>query len=137
MEAMMSTSSDWWRSILHGRLSRRGALKATTATAATVVIAGGPELLHRADAAASRAGVALDPARFVAEDGHASAGRRSFQIEVTVENGSGLLEMDQMEVYGHVTTSGMDSIATDSANSASAYATGHKSAVNAMGVLPD
>ena len=48
-----------------------------------------------------------------------------------------LLEMDQMEVFGHVTTSGMDSIATDSANSASAYATGHKSVVNAMGVYPD
>lgn len=47
------------------------------------------------------------------------------------------LEMDTMEVYGVVTTSGMDSIATDSANSASAYATGHKSAVNAMGVYPD
>ena len=47
------------------------------------------------------------------------------------------LEMDMMEVYGVVTTSGMDSIATDSANSASAYATGHKSAVNAMGVYPD
>jgi alkaline phosphatase len=50
---------------------------------------------------------------------------------------NGLLEMDRMEVYGHVTTSGLDSIATDSANSASAYATGHKAEVNAMGVYPD
>jgi len=33
-----------------------------------------------------------------------------------------------------ITTSGYDSIVTDSANSASAYATGHKSVVNAMGV---
>jgi alkaline phosphatase len=49
----------------------------------------------------------------------------------------GFLEMDTMEWYGHVTTSGMDSISTDSANSASAYATGHKSAVNAMGIYPD
>jgi len=48
-----------------------------------------------------------------------------------------LLEMDRMEVYGHVTTSGLDSIATDSANSASAYATGNKAEVNAMGVYPD
>jgi alkaline phosphatase len=48
-----------------------------------------------------------------------------------------LLEMDRMEVYGHVTTSGLDSIATDSANSASAYATGHKAETNAMGVYPD
>jgi alkaline phosphatase len=48
-----------------------------------------------------------------------------------------MLEMDEMEHYGAVTTSGMDSIATDSANSASAYATGHKAVVNAMGVYPD
>jgi alkaline phosphatase len=36
-----------------------------------------------------------------------------------------------------VATAGTDSIITDSANSASAYATGHKSAVNAMGVYAD
>src|SRR5690606_6749121 len=48
----------------------------------------------------------------------------------------GFLEMDMMDVYGVVTTSGMDSIATDSANSASAYATGHKSAINALVVCP-
>ncbi|MEZ0163361.1 alkaline phosphatase [Kineococcus sp. LSe6-4] len=47
-----------------------------------------------------------------------------------------LLEMDTMDHRGNVTTSGMDSIATDSANSMSAYMTGHKSAVNAMGVYP-
>jgi alkaline phosphatase len=46
----------------------------------------------------------------------------------------GLLEMDQMEQRGLVGTSGVDSIATDSANSMSAYMTGHKSSVNAMGV---
>lgn len=45
-----------------------------------------------------------------------------------------LLEMDRMEFRGLVTTSGADSIATDSANSMSAYMTGHKSSVNAMGV---
>jgi alkaline phosphatase len=42
-----------------------------------------------------------------------------------------------MEATGYVLTSGYDSIATDSANSASAYATGHKSVVNAMGVYAD
>ena len=36
-----------------------------------------------------------------------------------------------------VATAGANSIITDSANSASAYATGHKSAVNAMGVYAD
>src|SRR5262249_20231064 len=48
-----------------------------------------------------------------------------------------MLNMDDMDAYAAVTTSGMESIATDSANSASAYATGHKSVVNAMGVYPD
>ncbi|WP_432544163.1 alkaline phosphatase [Kineococcus sp. SYSU DK002] len=47
-----------------------------------------------------------------------------------------LLEMDTLDHRGNVTTSGCDSIATDSANSMSAYMTGHKSAVNAMGVYP-
>jgi len=46
----------------------------------------------------------------------------------------GLLETDQMDFRGIVTTSGADSISTDSANSMSAYMTGHKSSVNAMGV---
>lgn len=46
----------------------------------------------------------------------------------------GLLEIDRMEYRGLVGTSGVDSIATDSANSMSAYMTGHKSSVNAMGV---
>ncbi|MEK0312765.1 alkaline phosphatase [Cohnella sp. 56] len=49
----------------------------------------------------------------------------------------GWLEMEKMDYMGFVTTSGMDSIVTDSANSASAYATGHKTAVNAEGVYPD
>jgi alkaline phosphatase len=48
-----------------------------------------------------------------------------------------LLEMDQMANVAIVTTSGNDSLVTDSANSASAYATGHKSTVNAMGVYAD
>ncbi|WP_254450536.1 alkaline phosphatase [Cohnella herbarum] len=49
----------------------------------------------------------------------------------------GWLEMEKMDYMGLITTSGMDSIVTDSANSASAYATGHKTAVNAEGVYPD
>lgn len=50
---------------------------------------------------------------------------------------NGEFAMDQMEEIGLVHTSGMDSMITDSANSASAYNTGHKSAVNALGVYPD
>lgn len=45
-----------------------------------------------------------------------------------------LLEMEKLANTALVTTSGYDSLVTDSANAASAYATGHKSVVNAMGV---
>lgn len=44
------------------------------------------------------------------------------------------LEMDNLPMMATVGTSGTDSIITDSANSASAYNTGHKSGVNALGV---
>jgi alkaline phosphatase len=47
------------------------------------------------------------------------------------------LTVDQMEEIGLISTSGIDSIITDSANSASSYNTGHKSAVNALGIYPD
>jgi alkaline phosphatase len=47
---------------------------------------------------------------------------------------NGFLEMDDMDVMTAVTTSGMNSLVTDSANSASAYATGHKTSNNAMGL---
>src|SRR5262245_46149130 len=49
----------------------------------------------------------------------------------------GKLAIDDMPHMALVATAGSDSIITDSANSASAYATGHKSAVNAMGVYGD
>ncbi|WP_432482893.1 alkaline phosphatase [Kineococcus esterisolvens] len=66
----------------------------------------------------------------------AITGARILSKGITEGKYHGLLEMDRMEVRGNVTTSGCDSIATDSANSMSAYMTGHKSAVNAMGVYP-
>jgi alkaline phosphatase len=47
------------------------------------------------------------------------------------------LAMDSMPRMALVGTSGVDSIITDSANSAAAYATGHKSSVNALGVYAD
>ncbi len=48
-----------------------------------------------------------------------------------------LLAMEKLEHNAVITTSGYDSLVTDSANSASAYATGHKSVVNAMGIYED
>jgi alkaline phosphatase len=46
----------------------------------------------------------------------------------------GELAMDEMPYMALVSTSGSDSVVTDSANSMSAYTTGHKSCVNALGV---
>ncbi|KAI2602039.1 alkaline phosphatase-like protein [Hypoxylon sp. NC1633] len=48
-----------------------------------------------------------------------------------------LLQMDKFPVVGHQMTHSMDSFITDSANSASALYSGHKSSVNAMGVYVD
>ncbi|MCI0711206.1 MAG: alkaline phosphatase [Chloroflexi bacterium] len=47
------------------------------------------------------------------------------------------LSWETFEEIGHLSTSGIDSIITDSANSASAFNTGHKTATNATGVYPD
>jgi len=49
----------------------------------------------------------------------------------------GRLAIDDMPHMALVATAGSDSIITDSANSASAYATGHKTASAAMGVYAD
>jgi alkaline phosphatase len=46
----------------------------------------------------------------------------------------GKLAFDEMPNTAMIGTSGSDSLITDSANSMSAYTTGHKTAVNAMGV---
>lgn len=46
----------------------------------------------------------------------------------------GELAIDDMPAMALISTAGTDSIVTDSANSMSAYATGHKSCVNALGV---
>jgi alkaline phosphatase len=47
------------------------------------------------------------------------------------------MAMDQFPVLGHQMTHSIDSFITDSANSASALYTGHKSSVNALGVYAD
>ncbi|KAF9430632.1 hypothetical protein BGZ94_005440 [Podila epigama] len=47
------------------------------------------------------------------------------------------MHMDKFPVLGHVMTHSLDSLITDSANSASAYNTGHKSSAGALGVYPD
>ncbi len=53
---------------------------------------------------------------------------------VTEGKANGRLAMDDLRHMGTIGTSSTDSIAADSANTMSAYMTGHKSAVNALGV---
>lgn len=50
---------------------------------------------------------------------------------------NGYFAIDQMEAIGLIQTSSVDSIMADSANTASALNTGHKSSVNALGVYAD
>ena len=47
------------------------------------------------------------------------------------------MAMDKFPVLGHAMTHSLDSMITDSANSATALYTGHKSSVNALGVYAD
>src|SRR5262249_41139194 len=56
---------------------------------------------------------------------------------ITEGKAHGKLAIDDMPHMALVATAGSDSIITDSANSMSAYVTGHKSAVSAMGGYAD
>lgn len=47
------------------------------------------------------------------------------------------MQMDKFPVLGHQMTHSMDSFITDSANSATALYTGHKTSVNALNVYVD
>ncbi|KAI9330360.1 alkaline-phosphatase-like protein [Zopfochytrium polystomum] len=53
------------------------------------------------------------------------------------ENGDGFLNMESMGTIGKIATNGIDSFITDSANSAGAYLSGHKSWVNGLNVYSD
>lgn len=64
-------------------------------------------------------------------------GARILSKGINQGKSGGKLAMDEMPHMALVATAGTDSIITDSANSASAYATGHKSATNALGVYAD
>jgi alkaline phosphatase len=61
-------------------------------------------------------------------------GARIMSKGVTEGKANGRLAIDDLQYMGFIGTSSTDSIAADSANTMSAYMTGHKSAVNALGV---
>jgi alkaline phosphatase len=77
-------------------------------------------------------------------DGMGTAYRDAARIVAQSENGhfrQGFfdqpLEMDQLPVSGMVMTYALDSVVPDSANTASAWATGNKTIDGALGVFPD
>ena len=73
-------------------------------------------------------------------DGMSNAHRvaaRLLSKGMTEGKARGKLAMDEMPHMALVATAGVNSIITNSANSASAYSTGHKSSTNAMGVYAD
>ncbi|ORY51242.1 alkaline phosphatase-like protein [Rhizoclosmatium globosum] len=53
------------------------------------------------------------------------------------KNGDGFLDIEKFDGAGKIATNGLDSIITDSANSAAAYSSGHKGWVNTLNVYAD
>ncbi len=77
---------------------------------------------------------------FLLADGLSVAHRTAARIMsrgMTEGKADGRLSMDDLDRMAFIGTSSTESIATDSANTMSAYMTGHKSAVNALGVYAD
>ena len=77
---------------------------------------------------------------FLIADGLSVAHRTGARIMskgMTEGKANGRLAMDDIPPVAFIGTSSTHSIATDSANTASAYLTGHKSRVNALGVYAD
>ncbi|MGV3550137.1 alkaline phosphatase [Rhizobium sp.] len=64
-------------------------------------------------------------------------GARLLSKGMTEGKANGRLNLDDIELRAFIGTSATDSIATDSANTMSAYMTGHKSAINSLGVYAD
>ena len=77
---------------------------------------------------------------FLLGDGLTVANRTGARIMskgMTEGKANGRLNMDDLDHMAFIGTSSTDAIATDSANTMSAYMTGHKTAVNALGVYAD
>ena len=64
-------------------------------------------------------------------------GARIMSKGMTEGKANGRLNMDDLDRMAFIGTSSTNAIATDSANTMSAYMTGHKTAVNAIGVYAD
>lgn len=64
-------------------------------------------------------------------------GARIMSKGMTEGKANGRLNMDDLDRMAFIGTSATNAVATDSANTMSAYMTGHKTAVNALGVYAD
>jgi len=77
---------------------------------------------------------------FMLADGLSVAHRTAARIMskgMTEGKANGRLNMDDLDRMAFIGTSSTEAVATDSANTMSAYMTGHKTAVNALGVYAD
>lgn len=77
---------------------------------------------------------------FLVGDGLSVAHRTAARIMskgMTEGKADGRLAMDDLDRMAFIGTSSTEAVATDSANTMSAYMTGHKTAVNALGVYAD
>lgn len=77
---------------------------------------------------------------FLVADGLSVAHRTAARIMskgMTEGKANGRLNMDELDRMAFIGTSSTEAVATDSANTMSAYMTGHKTAVNALGVYAD
>jgi len=77
---------------------------------------------------------------FLLGDGLSVAHRTAARIMsrgMTEGKADGRLNMDDLDHMAFIGTSATNSVTTDSANTMSAYMTGHKSAINALGVYAD
>ncbi|MEZ4711995.1 MAG: alkaline phosphatase [Caldilineaceae bacterium] len=129
-ETIVSVQSTAWRQVM---LAEPGAYE-------VVVTADGAETTATwtVRAPAESAG-ARNVILFLADGGSAAVYTAARLISRGMDQGAygSNLVFEDFEEIGFLHTSGIDSIITDSANSASAYNTGHKTAVNANGVYPD
>lgn len=105
----------------------------------TVTAGGSEQTVHWHVRAPAESAGAKNVILFIVDGGSTAVYTAARLISRGMEQGTyhSNLSFEDFEEIGFLHTSGMDSIITDSANSASAYNTGHKTAVNANGVYPD
>ncbi|CAN7677604.1 alkaline phosphatase [Rhizobium sp. LjRoot254] len=118
----------------------RGAKIATAGAYKVEVTAGAQTKTVTWDVYATSATPKAKNVIFLLADGLSVAHRTGARIMskgMTEGKANGRLNMDDLDHMAFIGTSATDSIATDSANTMSAYMTGHKTAINALGVYAD